>query len=470
MDLLKIPYPILNKILERETIENQILDFLDNFQENCKKKNFSKCLYIHGEHGIGKTNFVLNLLKNNNYDVLYYDNTYIRNKTLIEAISNDNIGNYSITNMFNDTPKKLVILIDDLYSMNYGDKNGIVSLIKLVRFKKTKKQLKEAYSNNPIICINTNYTDKKILELIKISTVFELNIPTNDQLINLLNYITPNIFCYNENINEIIKKNILLFLNNNLFSLRKIYFYYNNNFIYEKFYNHYNSNYDYIENNKNIKFLTKTLLNKVYSFKDINSILESDRTIISLILHENIIYVLENKLELYLKILDNFIFSDYIDRIIFQKQIWQLTEMNYIIKIFYNNYLLKENNLYKKIDNIIFTKILTKYSAEYNNFIFIYTLIQNLLIDKKDLIVLFNNINNNNYINELINRLEYYNISKLEIIRINKLFNNLLTNNGDNINEIIDIEYNDFIKNNSIELINDFNDLDDFNDYCKEDE
>ena len=138
MDILKIPYTILNKILERETIETQILDFLNNFEINCKKKNFSKCIYIHGEHGIGKTTFILNLLKNNNYDVLYYDNTYIRNKTLIESISNDNVGNYSISNMFSDKPKKIVILIDDLYSMNYGDKNGIVSLIKLVRFKKTK--------------------------------------------------------------------------------------------------------------------------------------------------------------------------------------------------------------------------------------------------------------------------------------------------------------------------------------------
>tara|TARA_Y100000389_G_scaffold9034_1_gene8462 strand:- start:46 stop:1452 length:1407 start_codon:yes stop_codon:yes gene_type:complete len=468
MDLLKIPYAILNKILERENIENKILDFLDNFQENCKKKNFSKCLYIHGEHGIGKTSFILNLLKSNNYDVLYYDNTYIRNKTLIEAISNDNIGNYSITNMFSDKPKQFVIIIDDLYSMNYGDKNGIVSLIKLVRFKKTKKQLKESYSNNPIICINTNYTDKKILELMKIATLFELNVPTNNQLLNLLNYITPNIFSYNDDINEIIKKNILSFLNNNLFSLKKIYFYYNNNFIYEKFYNYYKD--DYKQNNKNIKNITKTLLNTSYTFKDINSILESDRTIISLIFHENIVHLLEDNSQLYLKILDNFIFSDYIDRVIFQKQIWQLTEINYIIKIFYNNFLLKENNLYKNIDNIIFTKILTKYSAEYNNFIFIYSLLQNLLLDKKDLIILFNNLD----INNLINRLEYYNISKLEIIRIIKFFDNLINNN--NNNDIIDIEYNDFIKNNTIESLNDFNDLDDLNDldnlndFCKQDE
>ena len=457
MDILKIPYTILNKILERETIETQILDFLNNFEINCKKKNFSKCIYIHGEHGIGKTTFILNLLKNNNYDVLYYDNTYIRNKTLIESISNDNVGNYSISNMFSDKPKKIVILIDDLYSMNYGDKNGIVSLIKLVRFKKTKKQLKEAYSNNPIICINTNYTDKKILELIKISTVFELTNPTNNHLLNLLDYISPNLFCYDEEVNKIIKKNILLFLNNNLFSLKKIYFYYNNNFIIEKFYNHYKD--DYIQNNKNIKNITKTLLNKSYNFDDINSILESDRTIVSLILHENIIHLLDNDLQTYLKILDNFIFSDYIDRIIFQKQIWQLTEINYIIKIFYNNFLLKQNNLYKNIDNIIFTKILTKYSAEYNNFIFIYSLIQNLLLDKKDLIIIFNDSN----INSLINRLEYYNISKLEIIRIIKLFDNLI-NNNDNINnnDIIDSEYNDFIKINTLESLNDFNDLNDY--------
>ena len=45
MDLLKIPYTILNKILERENIQNQILDFLDNFQENCKKKFFKMSLY-----------------------------------------------------------------------------------------------------------------------------------------------------------------------------------------------------------------------------------------------------------------------------------------------------------------------------------------------------------------------------------------------------------------------------------------
>ena len=45
MDILKIPYTILNKILERETIETQILDFLNNFEINCKKKK-QFCIFL----------------------------------------------------------------------------------------------------------------------------------------------------------------------------------------------------------------------------------------------------------------------------------------------------------------------------------------------------------------------------------------------------------------------------------------
>ena len=54
---------------------------------------------------------------------------------------------------------------------------------------------------------------------------------------------------------------------------------------------------------------------------------ETDRTIVGLLWHENIIDVLEKtskeeSIPFYLKILDNMCFADYIDRITFQKQIW----------------------------------------------------------------------------------------------------------------------------------------------------
>tara|TARA_X000000368_G_scaffold415541_1_gene407496 strand:- start:1368 stop:2690 length:1323 start_codon:yes stop_codon:yes gene_type:complete len=431
----------LNDILERNDIELSIENILNNFN---KDEKYKRGIYIYGDSGIGKTKFIINLLKKLNYDIIYYDNSIIRNKSLIDNIGSHNLSNSNVYSMFTNKPKKIVIVIDDIDGMNYGDKNGIISLIKLIRIKKTKKQKLENLTNNPIICINNKNNDKKILELMKVCHVFEMKNPNNNQLLRIINNLLPNIFRYSENENILIKKNILDFLNNNLISVNKILFYEKNNIIYKKFYENYRT---HINNtNENIKIITKDFLENEYTFDKINNILESDRTILSLLFHENIIQLLNNSnLEIYLKILDNYIFSDYIDRIIFQKQIWQLTEMNYIIKLFQNNFILKSNNLLNiiNIENIIFTKILTKYSSEYNNYIFIYNLLQSFLIDKKDIYTLFYNLYKNYETNDIIYILEKYNITKLEIVRIIKFINQLVDYQENNKNKEIEIDINE---------------------------
>tara|TARA_B110000483_G_scaffold21388_3_gene24200 strand:- start:505 stop:1836 length:1332 start_codon:yes stop_codon:yes gene_type:complete len=428
----------LNNILERKDIEIDIENILNNFNKDDKYK---RGIYIYGDSGIGKTKFIINLLNKLNYDVIYYDNSIIRNKSLIDNIGSQNLSNSNVYSMFTDKPKKIVIVIDDIDGMNYGDKNGIISLIKLIRIKKTKKQKLENLTNNPIVCINNKNNDKKILELMKVCHVFELKNPNDKQLLKIVDNLIPNIFRYSELENMLIKKNLLDFLNNNLISINKISFYEKNDIIYKKFYENYKS----IKNdsNENIKIITKDFLENEYSFDKINNILESDRTILSLLFHENIIQILTSAdMDIYLKILDNFIFSDYIDRIIFQKQIWQLTEMNYIIKLFQNNFILKNNNLLKEIniENIIFTKILTKYSSEYNNYIFIYNLLQSFLIDKKDIFTLFYNLDKNYDTSEIIYKLESYNITKLEIIRIVKLINQLIDYQENNKTKELELE------------------------------
>ena len=141
----------LNTILERNKIEIDIENILKNFNSDDKYK---RGIYIYGDSGIGKTKFVLNLLNKLNYDVIYYDNSIIRNKSLIDNIGSQNLSNSNVYSLFTDKPKKMVIVIDDIDGMNYGDKNGIISLIKLIRVKKTKKQKLENITNNPIICIN----------------------------------------------------------------------------------------------------------------------------------------------------------------------------------------------------------------------------------------------------------------------------------------------------------------------------
>lgn len=431
----------LNDILERNEIEIDIENILKNFN---KDEKYKRGIYIYGDSGIGKTKFIINLLKKLNYDVIYYDNSVIRNKSLIDNIGSQNLSDSNVYSMFTNKPKKIVIIIDDIDGMNYGDKNGIISLIKLIRIKKTKKQKLENLTNNPIICINNKNNDKKILELMKVCHVFELKNPNNKQLLRIIDNLLPNIFRYSENENILIKRNVLDFLNNNLISINKILFYEENKIIYKKFYENYKTNIN--NTNENIKIITKDFLENEYTFDKINTILESDRTILSLLFHENMIQILNsNNLEIYLKILENFIFSDYIDRIIFQKQIWQLTEMNYIIKLFQNNFILKSNNLLKtvNIEEIIFTKILTKYSSEYNNYIFIYNLLQSFLIDKKDIFTLFYNLNKNYETNDIIYKLESYNITKLEIIRIIKLINQLIDYQENNKSKEIELDMNE---------------------------
>jgi hypothetical protein len=87
-----------------------------------------------------------------------------------------------------------------------------------------------------------------------------------------------------------------------------------------------------------------------------------------------------------------------------------------------------------------FTKVLTKYSTEYNNLLFIQKLCQKLGMDKKDLFGFFIHIKNNNDDNEIINLLENYEISKLDINRIYRYIEKYIKENATGTSEK-DIEY-----------------------------
>jgi hypothetical protein len=159
---------------------------------------------------------------------------------------------------------------------------------------------------------------------------------------------------------------------------------------------------------------------------------ETDRTTVALLWHENIVDAIPQKsLPFYLRFLDNVCYSDYIDRITFQNQIWHFNEMSSLMKTFNNNrifHLIKEET--SKLDEVRFTKVLTKYSTEYNNIEFIYDLCQKLDLDKKDLMSLFQDlrifysnkkldvVNDVNVLNSVEKVFETYDINKLDIKRI----------------------------------------------------
>jgi len=131
--------------------------------------------------------------------------------------------------------------------------------------------------------------------------------------------------------------------------------------------------------------------------------------------------------------------------------------MSSLIKTFKNNKLFHHSKIEKlkiekpkieklKIDkskNIIneirFTKVLTKYSTEYNNQIFIHRLCQQLGMDKKDLISFFFQLNLKYDENIINNILENYDISKLDINRINRYIEKYTKENVSEIDDSLSI-------------------------------
>ncbi len=278
------------------------------------------------------------------------------------------------------------------------------SLIKLVRPKKTKKQKLECSSFNQIICIGNTIEDKKLKELANGCITFKLNTPTLKQMNDIVHALMPE---------------VKIDINNIGCNLKKLEIIYN---IYVKDKNVLSSYFSNVRNiylNAEVKECTKNIINHKYN----NNVSETDRNIIGLLLHENIIDVIDTRDRLlYIQFMKNICFSDYIDKFIFQKQIWQLNELNFNIKVLKNMFLLKNT---KPITEIRFTKILTKYSTEYNNYMFIRELCISLSLDLKDMYQYFLHLREQYSLEEIINIVEQYDITQLEINRIYKFLDKL---------------------------------------------
>ena len=417
----------LNQILGREEDALKMKELLKTFDQNKHNLLLKKGIYVYGEPGTGKTEFIMKVLKELDYDVIKYDAGDIRNKNIIDTITKHNMSDKNIMSIFNKKVKKIAIVMDEIDGMNNGDKGGINTLIKLIRPKKTKKQKLEEMTLNPIICIGNYHIDKKIKELMKVCNVIELKPPTPIQITYLLNELMPDLLTLGKEKEEL-TTNIIQYIQSDLRKFNIIHnIYKNNKEILTT---------DLIKNifqiksyNDDTKQITQKLINNPFKIEDHLTIMnETDRTIVGLLWHENIIDVLDKMkkniaVPFYLKLLHNMCLSDYIDRITFQKQIWQFNEMSSLIKTFKNNKLF--NDTFKKKPKfnppeVRFTKVLTKYSTEYNNIIFIQSLCQNLSMCKTDMFLFFLDIKSKYSDAEILALFENDEISKLDINRIYK--------------------------------------------------
>ena len=405
-----------NLFLQRLDVERQIREFLSRFASEYKNLSFKKGLYIYGSPGSGKTYFVNQILKDMDYDIVSFDAGSVRNKSLIDAITSNNMSSQNVLNIMYGRAKKIAILMDEVDGMNNGDKGGITSLIKLIRQKRTKKQKMEPMAFNPIICVGNHCIDKKIKELMKVCEVYELKSPTEGQVERILGAHYPHLLasyglgrkdCLLRMINGDLRK---------IDSLQRLFAkdpaLLRNDAVLNKLYNYKRCRHI------DVKEITHAIMKTPHSMNTHTQFInETDRTIVGLLYHENIIDDLRSKhggggggggggrdkvAEFYLfydKILDNMCFADYIDRITFQFQIWIFNEMSSLIKTYYNNMLFHASfgaqlaappcSSSSSSSSIRFTKVLTKYSTEYNNQIFLFNLCIELQMDKKDMIAFF---------------------------------------------------------------------------------
>lgn len=437
----------ITNILGRNEQALQMKTLLEEFDKNKHNTNIKRGFYVYGKPGVGKTMFVKEVLNSMGYDVIAYDAGDIRNKSIIESITKHNMTDRNVMSMFHRQTKKIAIVMDEIDGMNSGDKGGINTLIKLVREKKTKKQKQEEITYNPIICIGDYHIDKKIKELMSVCHTIELKQPTKTQLFTIISQLMPDIA-------QDVVNDIVTFSQEDLRSIENIYM------LYESDPSIITSS--LIRNlfhvkciNEDTKTVTKKLINEYCDISRHNSIInETDRTIVGLLWHENIIDMFKNIspsmiIPLYTNILKNICYADYIDRVTFQKQIWQFNEMSSIIKTFYSNKIyhqfIKDNpsieiGNYNPIE-VRFTKVLTKYSTEYNNATFIQTLCHQLGMDKKDVQSFFIDIKRTGEINDdIITELfDNCDISLLDIKRmyryLDRCIQNTVINEESDINE-----------------------------------
>ena len=415
---------IFDDYLNRNDVCTQLKTLMTEFDKNKHNPQYKRGIYVYGPAGVGKTYFVNSVLSKMGYDIVRYDAVDNRSD-IITSITKDEISDMNVISCFYKKKQKIAIVITEMDSMASNDKSVLDDLIKLIKpKKKTKKDDKHNKPTLiPIICIGQQNTNKKINDLCKGCNIIEITKPLNSEIKNIIRSFFHNI---SDNPSKI--QSLTKFINGNLHILQNIY---KINKTTPKLIEEYNlpnliqfktSN---IEINNVVRMLMKSKYNIDEHLEIIN---EPDRTIVAHLWHENIVDAIASvpvsiSIPFYLTQLKNICFSDYIYRVAFQKQIWQFNEMSSLIKTFKNNthYIDTLPNNEKNIPkDIRFTKILTKFATEHGNINFIHRLCNTLNMDKYDMISFFTKLQNNpQKINVEVELLELYDITTLDIKRIN---------------------------------------------------
>ena len=342
----------------------KLKEWINDFK--IKKKDFTNCLILHGPPGIGKTSIANLLLETNDFDVIEFNSSDIRNqKTLKSKIKKIN-KNVNILDFMCHKKKSIGIIIDELDGINSTEKGAIKELTSIIN--NTKE------FSSPFIC-TTNSINKRIDTLKKKSLYIKINKPARNTIKQFITKI-----CINEHLDlsddiklHISKTSQLDF--RRVIVLMEYLFNYNINNLSEDEIINTIENYDKKSLDYTCYEATDKILNNYY--KDFSDIIKYDKANIGYLLYENFqSFIINNrkcsdeqKLKIISQIYTNFCESDILDKDIYINQHFYLSNYNDFIKINIPSYLINslDKTSYNKFNKLNYSTMINKISFEYLN-------------------------------------------------------------------------------------------------------
>jgi hypothetical protein len=411
----------INIALGRKDIEDLFCSTLDEMN-NIRCLSDKRCIYVHGEPGVGKSKFVFNILRKLKYDIIRYNITDLKNKDYNELLYKNGVSRNSIRGMITKSQRRNIIVIDDNLSPDTIEKNILTSFIKLIRPKKNKRQIAdERCITFPIVCICNSSIDKYTKPLMDACICIHVPSPTYNHLLEFSirmgipdDDITRNMI---ENCNsDIGTLSLLIELRKNSIDVDKI-----EDIFIDKC------------NNTYTKKMIGELLNNECGINYHDTLInEQDGNISGLLVHENIIDQLDKSpitstIGVYYDTINMLCKTDINDRYIFGTQSWCISEPNNILKIMYPGYNIRKNiEKCRHISDIRFTKILNKHNIEHNNCTFITMMSNKLMMERTVLLDYFIQLRNTTELHKIYDdMMTKYDITILEINRIFKYIDNI---------------------------------------------
>ena len=413
------------------------LAWLHNFQNGIP--NTKRALFISGNPGIGKTTFANLLLQEANYELVEFNASDIRNQKLVKEKFKNIMGKVSISSLMGGA-KFIGIIMDEVDGMSSGDKGGLSELITFVnpnKGKKKKDKLDLPYQN-PIICICNEDQEKKLQDLKKececvpfyppksreiydfaTQVIKKENIEMNDdQLLDLVKFCQQDVrkllgtleyLCCRHN-----KTNANNTIEVNLTGLDKK------------------------QEDERLFDSVYKVLDKYYGVEETVRICNTDRSLINLLVHENILNIMSNyqgtdtnKLQTMETIYSYMKESDVLDSYLYNNFNNEISEVNSILRCGTTSYYLNQQKIKKTKEfhsqDIIFSKLLSKFSIQHQNY--------KAKMTYNNKIILSNNFKDNHLL--------YYIIIKKIILSNN---NNILDPQIKQLVETYDFDCEDFEK------------------------